>query len=363
MATHAALNGDAAVSSITDTHELRPYPPSWIDRLTARVERLPLPASVTYLVATAVVLTLFAMNDWMDRGRFLVAPDLFHIVLGLELVYAVALVHFLDRQADRALARLRPLLRCNEGEYEVLCYRVTKIPARPTLLMSLAGMVVGLGAIAIERLALPAEFRAFILPGKGRYLLEAWLVATWFVFGALFFHTLHQLRLINEIYTRHTHIDLDQFHLLFGFSRVSAWTAIGILVIPYAWYLVVPGLVLDPVGIMFGAFFSPFALVAFLWPLLGIHRLMVESKLEALAGNARMLKGLRAEVHARAGAHTLADVGGVSEAMLAVRGDRDALQKTPTWPWQPGTPRGVAAALLLPIIIWLLQFVLEKFLR
>ena len=123
------------------------------------------------------------------------------MMLGLELIYTVALVHFLDRQSEAAFMRLKPLLKCDEAGYHALGYRLTTIPARPALLASLAGLVVGLIAIAVERLALPSEFRMSILPGKGRYLLEAWLVATWFTFGALFYHTLHQLRLIDEIYT------------------------------------------------------------------------------------------------------------------------------------------------------------------
>jgi hypothetical protein len=367
MPTDAALKSESLSESQTlpevrplPAQNVRPYPPSWIDRLTARIKRLPFPAAITYTVAAVISLLIVALNDWMDGKRFLGSLNAFHIVLALDLIYTIALVHFLDWQAGRALARLRPLLLGDEAEYARLRYCVTTIPAKPTLRASLAGLGVGLVAVAVERLALPSVFRAFVLPGNGRYLLEALLVATWFIWGALFFHTFHQLRFINEIYTRHTRIDMDNFEPLFGFSRVSALTAIGVLVIPYAWYASVPGLVSDPAGILFGALFPVVALISFLWPLLGIHNLMVDAKAKALEENARALKSLRGELHARIDAGKLEALGDVSETMSAMRADWDAYEKTPTWPWQPGTPLTVAVALLLPLALWFLQWILER---
>ena len=38
------------------------------------------------------------------------------------------------------------------------------------------------------------------------------------------------------------------------------------------------------------------------------------------------------------------------------------LQRIPTWPWSPGTPRGVVAAVFLPVILWLVQFGLQRLL-
>ena len=42
---------------------LRPYPPSWVDHLTARVARFPLPAPIIYVLAGLAALLLFALND------------------------------------------------------------------------------------------------------------------------------------------------------------------------------------------------------------------------------------------------------------------------------------------------------------
>ena len=36
------------------------------------------------------------------------------------------------------------------------------------------------------------------------------------------------------------------------------------------------------------------------------------------------------------------------------------LERIPTWPWQPGTLRGVVTALFLPILLWLITRILER---
>ena len=53
----------------------------------------------------------------------------------------------------------------------------------------------------------------------------------------------------------------------------------------------------------------------------------------------------------------------LNKTLSSLEIERAALQRIPTWPWEPGTIRGLAAALLLPIVIWLIQFVLERMLR
>ena len=75
MVTDTAIGGDATASSSTPVQDARPYPPSWIDRLIARVERLRLPPVVTYLTAALVVLVLFAFNDWIDGKGFLLGLE------------------------------------------------------------------------------------------------------------------------------------------------------------------------------------------------------------------------------------------------------------------------------------------------
>jgi hypothetical protein len=341
----------------------RPYPPSWVDRLTACVDRLPLPAPTVYVLVSLVAILLFALNDFLTGQGFLAVLRPFHIVFAVEPIYAVVLIWFLDKQAVHALEKIRPLLSSDEAAYENLRYRLTTIPARPALAASLAGLAVGLAAVALERVAMPRAFAGLMLPGNGRYFTEVWLLSTWFVFGALFYHTYHQLRLISHIYTEHARIDLDQSRPLYNFSQVSAWTAIGLLVLPYGWYATVPGLIRDPVGIGFGALFPIFAAIAFISPLMGVHRLLVDAKERALAENATALKIARTELYELVKTRALAETSELNDTLIALRSERHALEHTPTWPWQPDTLRSVIAAILLPLALWFIQWLLGRLLE
>lgn len=348
--------------TLVGARETRPYAPSWLDGLTHAVKRVPVPAGLVYAMAALLAVGLFALNDWLHTGRGPESMYPFHFILALEPIYTMALLHLLDRRGERALARMRPLLTCDDRAYAQLRYRMTTIPGDKTLLCSLTGAVIGAGAVVLQRVAPLQAFRGFTWTSGQRYFIETWLILTWFVFGALFYHTYHQLRLINHTYTEHTRIDLDEYQPLFHFSRVSALTAVGLLLLPYGWYAAVPGLISDAAGILFGALFPVFALISFLWPLVGVHNLLVAAKDHALAENARALQDARGQLYRRTAAGELSEASLLNDALTAIRAERNGLNEVPTWPWQPGTPRAVGAALLLPVAVWLIQWIIERLL-
>ena len=52
----------------------------------------------------------------------------------------------------------------------------------------------------------------------------------------------------------------------------------------------------------------------------------------------------------------------LKDAMLGLAAERDVLNALPTWPWRPGTLAGFLSATLLPILIFILQLGIGKFL-
>ena len=333
---------------------------SWADRAQAAVDAAPLPAPVVYLLLGVLAVFLFALNDWLTLRRPDEALAPFHLVLAVEPVYALALMHLLNVQARRALAGMRPLLKPPDA-YEELRGRLTTMPARHAWLAGMVGFLVGLAVVVASRIALPAAFQQYLSKGAARPFVEAWLVMSWFIIAGLLLHTQRQLAEINRIYTHHTVIDLDNYQPLFQFSVVSGTTAVGLLVIPYAWNAAVPNLLRETVGALFGALFLAFGVIAFLWPLVGVRNHIAAAKGRALEENARVLKETRERLYAGATRGELAGAGEFGDALAAIRADREALLAIPTWPWAPGTIRSVVAALALPVAIWLIQTVLERF--
>jgi hypothetical protein len=69
----------------------------------------------------------------------------FHIWVGAQFAYMLALMHYLDRSTARAFDVFRPILGGADGPMiDDLRYRLTTLPPRATLLAALAGATFGL---------------------------------------------------------------------------------------------------------------------------------------------------------------------------------------------------------------------------
>ncbi|HEX9796386.1 MAG TPA: hypothetical protein VGA52_05290, partial [Anaerolineales bacterium] len=117
-----------------------PYAPSWVDRLTEVVDRLPWPWWLTYMLSGLAVFAAVALLQSATVGNSPVRYLPFHIWSQGYFAYLLALLHALDRSAAVALQAFRPVLvfdKLERGEvrtFEELDYRLTTMPPRPAML-------------------------------------------------------------------------------------------------------------------------------------------------------------------------------------------------------------------------------------
>jgi hypothetical protein len=339
----------------------RPYAPSWVDRFTAWVARLPGPSWVYYLGLGLVLLFVQAIAMWVE-GAFPIGTFLpiqgFHAGV---IAFFLALFHYLDDRADAALTTLRPALKASEKEYSELRYQVTTLPARPTLLTSLAILI---SFMVMEHViwSLPSSFDALATSPISWALLYLIYRLLWWIFGTLIYHTIHQLRVINRIFARHTRVSLFRMRPLYAFSSLTALTAVSLTVIPYAWMAINPGALSDPIAIRVALPFTILAVVTFVWPLLGVHRLLVEEKERLLGEGSLRLEASIVELQGRMDSGKLEGMDDLYKAIAGLQIQQNALDKIPTWPWEPETVRLLITALALPLGLWIAQFVLQRLL-
>jgi hypothetical protein len=101
--------------------------------------------------------------------------------------------------------------------------------------------------------------------------------------------------------------------------------------------------------------------VTFLWPQLGIHSLQVAEK-ERLIGEANLrLESLISELHQQVDGLELEGISDLNIAMASLGIELNMLRKTPTWPWEPEVIQILITALALPLGLWLIQIMLERF--
>ncbi|NIM92118.1 MAG: hypothetical protein GTO18_00165 [Anaerolineales bacterium] len=347
----------------------RPYKPSWVDRLTDFIERLPPPPWLVYLaLAVPLVAVFVAVQAWQGAYR---AGGFFtgHIFVAVQPLFGVIAVHFLDRIAANAIRQFRPVMRDGEIEFDAALYRLTTLPARQT---GIAGMI-GALFVLIQLLLYPwnvETLSAYLRVSPTSISLAVYivyLVVTWFVYGAWIYHALHQLKVIDWLYTSKAVIDPYYPEPLYALSGITFRTVIVALLASYGWYWVVTGGTLralpsDPGLILVYIFTLGLTLLAIGWPLWGAHKQLVDAKNRALEGNARNYKAVVEELHRMVSARELDEIDMWRSALAALDMERRHLDRLATWPWSPGAFRNLMLALFIPILIWIAQYVLQQLL-
>jgi hypothetical protein len=343
-----------------DTNEPRPYAPSWVDHFNDLVNRLPGPGWLYYI---GIALLLFLIPIGIIQLEGIRLTGAFYSTQGFlagNIALFLALCHYLDDAADTALKVMRPAMRASAEECNELRYRLTTLPSLPTLLMCLlyAAIVVYLS----ETLGTPPSFAQVADSPVSAATTYAMYVLAWLVWGAFIYHTIHQLHVINLVYTEYTRVNIFRIRPLYAFSTVTALTAASLTIPPYAW-LALNQILLDPISIAITLPVAALGLAAFIWPLMGIHRLLAAEKTRAQGEAALRFETAIAELHRRMDNMDFAEMGALNDAIASLETERNALKKVPTWPWQPETVRLLITALALPLGLWLIQYVLQHVLN
>ncbi len=323
-----------------------PYPPSWLDRLTRRIDQLPGPYWFPYLAAYLALLGLAWLLLGLE-GRPLSAETVFaHAVP----YYGFWLLHYLDRRAAASLEEYRPAFTGSEAELRDVRFRLTTLPARPAIVITTISLLISF--VVSYAWSAPSAFH--LLDRAQFYLAD--------IFAGLYiYHSVRQLRMVNRLYATSTRVDLLDLAPLHTFSTLSAHTAIGGLVIVSAGVLITPTGFVGPFLIA-GILFALMAVLAFLLPLMGLNRRLVRAKSQSLADLNRRWQACMDEVYRRLDRGDLSAADKVNTTLSALERARTVIERIPTWPWRPEALRSLVAALILPAVISVIQYGLRRFL-
>jgi hypothetical protein len=336
------------------------YPPSWIDRFTRWTEYLPIPAWLFYLLVWVALFGIETLIQWNSGSYPPGTFHTFHIIFTGALPYLVMMIHYLDRNAGEALDHFRPALDLTDSQFVEVRYWMTTMPQRQTLLVGLGGVIFGIIYVFTRPVAVIAGLYGFALtPASTAFNILLGLV-TLNIHMIVLYHTYRQVQLIERIYTHYARVNLLQQLPLYTLSGFAGRTAVAWVILAYSWFATVPGILSVPLSAAMGLLMLGTALVSAVWPLRGIHRLLMVEKEHLLAECSRRLKISIADLHQRIDDGRLEKMDNLNKAMLSLEIEHAAIKRIPTWPWQPETLRIVIAAFLFPLSIWLLQSVLSR---
>jgi hypothetical protein len=339
----------------------RPYPPSWVNHLTAWVAGRQWPSWYFYLGLWLVLVAIQVAVLWIEGVYPVGAIFPAQLFIPAMIALFLGMIHSLDSRAKAALTTLRPALTASTAEYDQLRYQLTTLPAVPTLLASIAVICIVflLGQSTGET---ESSIEALAASPLAHSLVSALFWIGWWTLGAFLYHTIHQLRVINCIYTRHTRVHLFSISPLYAFSGVTALTAAILALAAYGWTALNPDNLGDPVAIAVVFLITALALAVFAWPFLGTRRLLAREKAQWLDQISLRVEAVFAQIHQQIDAGELEKVEDLTKVISVLESQRDTLKGISTWPWQPETLRVLVTALLLPLLLWVIQYVLQLFL-
>lgn len=341
------------------------YKPSWYDRFTHWLEGLPGSILVYYLVGAALSVGIYvtvqaSQGAYAESGFFA-----WHIFLALQPLIVLVWIHYLDKSALIALERFSPAVKSGQDVIDDARYRLTTLPAAPTLVATFVGVlfyVLLYGRTSAQQspvLHLSTSLLSMIT-------IAIYFVLMWGLLGIAIYHTFHQITVIRNLFSNHTDADPYNPEPLYAFSGVTGRTAVILLLISYGWILLLKqtGLMQsDPVtALSVNGSFAAFSLFIFAWPLWGAHQLLVEAKKDAMTANSELLRSAVEALHTMVRKKEVDPVDNWHKALDALEVERKRIEKLPTWPWRPEALQGLLAAVVIPIIIWVAQFLLERFL-
>ena len=335
-----------------------PYSPSWLNRLTAWIVSLPGPAWFYYLLGLVLVALFSRGIGWIVGVNLNEADEIRVIVYSIYPVYFVALTHFLDGQALAALAKFRQVLPIDEASYQRLAYRLTTIPARGAWIATTLALLPG----AVVTLTDPSD--PFIRSGNS-FAIGLTVGVTMFTVACVFifaYHTIRQLRMIDQIHRLATKINPYHAGPLYAFSELTSRTGIGLIFFAY-FIVLVSGP--DPYSLILYVILASIALVAiaaFVLPLLGMHQRLKQEKAKLQTEINHGIEVAHQELQERVQTRNFVGVDDLDKVLSSLLSLREVAAKLSTWPWQAETLRGFVSALLLPVLIWVLTTLLERFL-
>ena len=146
---------------------------------------------------------------------------------------------------------------------------------------------------------------------------------------------------------------------LYGFSSVTALTAAILALATYGWTALNPDNLTNLYSIAVIGLITVLALVVFAWPLLGTRRILNKEKSQRLDAVSLRVEAVFDEIHQCVDNEESEKLDELARILSVLETERTTLNRISTWPWTRDALRSLATALALPLLLWIIQFVVQ----
>ncbi len=329
---------------------------SWIDRLISWIENLPGPTWLIYLFMFLLVNLTNNAVLWLDGTLPFGTFDFYRTSVVVFVVYPLGLFHYLSISAKNAFQTFSPLLKKGKSEHSQWEKRLTKLPARIAWLVLIMTVLIRISRLEeIADSAISSNFFYLTFAYESIFGIFAFSISI-----ILIIQSVRQLILVSQIHREAREISLFQLDAAHAFSNLTSRIGIGVFLLTV--FSVIQNAEFDIITFVFNISGLLLAIGAFVLPLTGMRAQLQALKKKNLSTVNQLIEVSFSKLNMSAEATDQKDLSNLMTKVNGLIIERNEIRKISTLPWETATFRGFATTILLPVFIWFVTRLLDRFL-
>jgi len=334
------------------------FPGSWIDQLQARLDRTSVGPWAVYGLLALVLAGGLHLAYWLPGSLAFPSLSLRLAWTGAYAPIILASLHYADRVATGSLSRFQPALQAGPADYDRALRRLTLLPS-PSV-----GLALILGA-AFMRTLLRLD-PTFLGLYTGQPLPDTAVTVVGWINSSMIlivlYYLVRQLTAVSAVHRSAGDVNLYDWQPMFAFSNLTYRTVVISVVVISCFVLVFPEVLQSPPALSSVVLGLLLTGAEFFLPLAGLHTKLQSEKHRLLSDARRRIQATLEELHQRIEAADVSSMQRMKDQLGSLLLEEDYLGKLRTWPWPPGLFLRVLGVIGLPIVLFVLQRVLQKWL-
>lgn len=335
-----------------------PYQPALINRITAWVDTLPGPRWAFYLGLFILIGLILNVAVWIEGSLPWGTFNLFASIGGIWAIESLFYSHYLISSSKKALDEFRPLLDISPAEFDKKCFEFVNVPLKKAIIWYVLGAALGAWWGTFLESLLDSSPHTYYVP---RFFLLFTAIFGTALFMEFTYRVIYQLIFVRNLYATIPKIKIHEMNPIYALSKFTAKCGLVILLFLYVnpMYILAPGVVNE---VFFIITFGPLSLVplaAFILPLLEVNQAISTEKENLLNEIGVRIEDAKRELYRRMDSNQYQDMAQFQRGIMALFSFRDDIENTPTWPWKPETLRWLLTALILPLGLWIIQYLIQ----
>lgn len=332
------------------------YQSSYIDKFMRFVQRLRVPYWLVYLALFFAQALINHIVSWLEGWIPLFTFDRILLLYPVWQWIPLIIMTFLNDTSLAAIQNFRPLLDLDDEALARLKAEFTTMPPRGVIATSLFWSVTAL----IVTLLYHELYTVYGFGPVSKWLMIIQGLFCFGIGGVMYFHSVRQLSLIHRTVKTVKKVNLFALDPVYAFSRLTSRTGISWMVMLVFNFLLFPLTLAPAVALTYAVVILFFALAAFVLPLRVVNHKLVMEKRARLAEHQRRVENILARLHRQLDGGEAADLDQFETGLASLSAERKILDDIPTWPWRGATLTGFLSALIVPVLLMLIQFAIER---